>query len=91
MSLECESARVEPGKKNRIHVVWLSERFGVKAVYMVNTRKWIVISRHIGFKFSANLAINVHPSALSYYLKKGTVAILSYVRKSVFRPREPVG
>jgi hypothetical protein len=58
---------------------------------MGNTKIWVVLSRRIGLRFSAYFSENVHPSALSYYLKKGTVAILSYVRKVFSRPRGSAG
>ncbi len=42
-------------EKNRFHVVRLSGRFGVKAVFMGNAEIWIVLRRRIGLKSKGGL------------------------------------
>lgn len=84
--MECEPARVEPGKKNRFHVVWLSGLFGVKTMFTRNAEIWIVLSRRIGSKIrlTAVCAV-VEPFAPSLH------TLYQKTRASVNAPRMGMG
>ncbi len=83
---------VEPGKKNRFHVAWLSDRFGVKPVFMVNTKIWIVPTRRIGSNFGSPSHQRASPSLSPYRLTKVMPwRFTPNARRSGLRPRGSAG
>jgi hypothetical protein len=74
---ESRLGEVRHHEKNRIHVVWLFEGFGVKQLFMGNSKKWIVLPRRIGLKLNEFFVMQGRLSLVPYCREKDTNVVAS--------------